>query len=317
MGELASGDAWTVGRLLTWTRQWLGERGVEESRLATELLLAHALGCAKIELYTRYESVPSESEMTTFRALVRQAGEHTPIAYLLGMKEFFSLEFEVSPAVLVPRPETETLVQAVIDHCRDGRLEQPTVLDVGTGSGCIAVALAKYVPDARVVATDISPEALEVAARNVSRHQVDEQVRLVEADWLTLPHEVLPEGGFDVIVSNPPYVSAAELDSLSRTVRDHEPHGALVADEEGLAAYRRLAEGVFALLAADGVVVVELGNGQGAAVAELFTASGQLAHQATRQDQARIDRVLTFSTVGSAETGAGSDSTDQTWKATG
>lgn len=276
---------WTVGRILQWTQQWFAQRNIEGGRLAAELLLARAMGCRKIELYTRYEEEPTEPQRTQFRELVRQAGEHTPIAYLLGEREFFSLTFKVTPAVLIPRPETETLVQRAIEICRSRPDHTWRVLDVGTGSGCIAVALAKYAPNVELVASDISAEALAVAADNVRGHEVADRVRLVEADMLAVPTEAVPEGGFDLVVSNPPYVTADDWQGLEPHVRDHEPRRALVADEgDGLDAYRRLAADAPGALQKGGRLLAEIGHGQHDAVRDIFTSTGKWSHADSHRD---------------------------------
>lgn len=268
-------DVWTVGRLLDWTTSWFAQRGIDEGRLSAELLLAHVLGCKKIDLYTRYDAEPSDGERAAFRELIRRAGDHTPIAYLLGTREFFSLVFEVTPAVLVPRPETEAVVQRTIELCRQSPDRRWDILDVGTGSGCIAIAIAHYAPNARVVAGDISAEAVEVARRNVSRHELDERVTVVEANGVALPAEVVPEGGFDVLVSNPPYISEAAWPMLPPNVRDHEPKLALALDgSDGLVMYRRFAEEAPAVLQPGGRLMTEIGHDQPDAVRAIFASTG-------------------------------------------
>lgn len=264
---------WTIGRLLEWTTKWFQDKQIEGGRLAAELLLARALGCKKIELYTRYEEEPKEEQRTAFRELVKQAGEHTPIAYLLGFREFFSLEFKVTPAVLIPRPETEALVERVIGLCRQAAEKTWRILDVGTGSGCIALAVAKYAKNANVVASDISEAALAVAGENIQKHQLGERVRTVPADLAQLPAEAIPEGGFDIIASNPPYISAQAYGQLPPNVRDHEPKTALVGPNgDGLVMYRRFAAEAPAILAAQGRLLVEIGHDQHEAVKGIFAA---------------------------------------------
>ncbi|MHC4443847.1 MAG: peptide chain release factor N(5)-glutamine methyltransferase [Planctomycetota bacterium] len=262
---------WTVGRLLEWTTEWFKQKNVEGGRLAVELLLARAMNCPKIELYTCYDHEPTEDQRADFRQLVQQAVEHTPIAYLLGSREFYSLDFVVSPEVLIPRPETEAVVQPVIEYCRQAPDRHWQVLDVGTGSGCIAVAIAYYAKNTSVVADDISADALTVAAQNVQRHQVTERVRLIRADGAVLPQEVIPQGGFDLIVSNPPYISKDQWPDLPPNVRDHEPRIALVLDDgDGLVMYRRLASQAPLVLKPGGRLLVEIGCNQQAAVREIF-----------------------------------------------
>ena len=283
MANAGESGPWTVGRLLQWTAGWFAEREVEGGRLAAELLLAKAMGCRKLDLYTRYESEPSPEQRLAFRELVRQAGEHTPVAYLLGTREFFSLEFEVTPAVLVPRPETEVIVQRMVQLCREQPERTWKILDLGTGSGCIAVAIAKYAPNAQLTASDVSAEALQVAARNVERHALGERIRLVEADWLELPGDALPEGGFDAICSNPPYISEAVFAGLPPNVRDHEPRLALSPGGDGLGMYRRLALDAPRVVAPGGRILAEMGYDQRDAVLGIFAAAGW-AHLGTHRD---------------------------------
>ena len=266
---------WTIGRLLQWTTQWFNDRQVEGGRLAAELLLARALGCRKIELYTRYENEPTDEQRTTFRELVRQAGEHTPIAYLLGTREFFSLEFTVNSAVLVPRPETEALAQRAIDLCKSEPSRTWNILDVGTGSGCVAIAIAKYAPNAALVANDISADALAVAAINTDRHGLNDRLQLVQADGIAVPAEIRPATGFDLIVSNPPYISEVDWRELPPNVRNHEPKIALTPPSgDGLEMYRRLATEAPAVLIAGGRLLAEIGHDQHSAVLDLFASTG-------------------------------------------
>lgn len=287
---------WTVGRLLEWTTRWFQDKGVEGGRLSAELLLARALNCKKIELYTRYEQEPTEEQRTAFRELVRQAGEHTPIAYLLGSREFFSLEFKVTPAVLIPRPETEALVEHVIGLCRQEPDRTWRILDVGTGSGCIAVSIAKYAKNTSIVASDVSAEALAVATENVEKHQVQDRVRTVQADAAALPPDALPEGGFDLVVSNPPYISEQVFAELPPHIRDHEPRSALVGPNgDGLVMYRRFAVEIPALLAPQGRLLVEVAHDQPEAVKDIFAAAEGWAFVAAHRNRNDpFDRVLEF-----------------------
>jgi len=286
---------WTVGRLLQWTQRYLGERGVDEPRLATEVLLSQSLGCAKIELYTRFDSIPPPDQLMVFREWVQAAAEHTPVAYLVGRKEFFSLEFAVTPVVLIPRPETEALVVRALHLLEDGDLEHPRFLDVGTGSGCIAVTLLKHAPSARAVATDISAEVLEVARRNAEAHGVTDRITFVRADRLGLSPEQVPEDGFDVIVSNPPYVTADEMATLPQTVRAHEPTVALSGGNDGLSFYRTFAGVDRGILRAGGSILVEIGYGRSERVLEIFARAGRFEHVGTWRDPGDPhDRVMEF-----------------------
>jgi release factor glutamine methyltransferase len=221
-----SDQPWTIGRLLSWTTEFLERHGAENPRLDAEVLLAAARGCRRIDLYVAFDEEPSEEVRTAFRELVRRRADGTPVAYLVGKREFYSLEFEVTPDVLIPRPETELLVVALLDYVKQrhsSSIQHPassiqTIADVGTGSGVLAVCAAKYVPTAHVTAIDISPAALAVARRNAERHGVAGQINFVESDLFA---NIPPDERFDAIVSNPPYVSTAEMPALPADVREH------------------------------------------------------------------------------------------------
>lgn len=266
-----TGGPWTVARLLAWTRRYLEERRVESPRLCAEILLAHAMQCRRLSLFTQHESEPGAEIRDAFRALVRQAGEGAPIAYLVGAKEFFALSFEVTPEVLIPRPETEVLVERAIHHVRARADATCRILDVGTGSGCIAVALARNLPAARIFASDISEAALSVARRNAAKHAVAERIEFRAGDLLT-PWD--GEEPFDVIVSNPPYVSRRDADALPRNVRDYEPAIALFGGDDGLETLGRLAADAGALLLPEGHLLVEIAWDQGPRVRTLLESVG-------------------------------------------
>jgi release factor glutamine methyltransferase len=260
---------WTIKSLLAWTTNYLNKKAIESPRLEAELLLAHALNCKRIELLVRYDESPEESVKAKYRELVKRRAEHWPTAYLIGQREFFLLPFVVSPAVLIPRPDTETLLMAALEALKG--VATPSVLDLGTGSGILAVSLAHKLPSATVTAVDISPEALAIARQNATRHGVAERVQFVQGDLFA----TVPDGAaFDVIVSNPPYVTTAEWETLAAEVKDHEPRLALDGGPDGLAFYRRIAVEAPARLKSTGAVVVEIGETQAEAVIALFTAAG-------------------------------------------
>jgi len=278
--------AWTMIRLLQWTTDHLARKGVDEARLASEVLLAHAAGCRRIDLYTRFDTILDEDRLDTFRSLVRRAATHEPVAHLVGQKEFFSLTFLVTCDTLIPRPETETVVECVVDHCMKTGQARPKLLDVGTGSGCLAITTLVQVPGATAVATDTSRAALAVARKNAQRHGVADQLTFLEADLLDLPGDFGAPGTFDLIMSNPPYVPAAEWHGLDPSVRDFEPHAALVSGEDGLSFYRAIAAKASSLLAPGGVIVVEVGDDRGPAVKDVMTGPGvELVHRATWKDR--------------------------------
>jgi release factor glutamine methyltransferase len=285
-----AGDAWTVGRLLSWTTDWLATRGSESPRLDAEVLLASVRGCPRIALYTAFDVPVGEAERARFRDLVKRRGDGEPVAYLVGSREFFSLPFAVTPAVLVPRPETEGLVVRVLDICRAGgdAGARPRVLDVGTGSGAVAVALAKHLPQAEIVAGDVSAAALAVARGNAARHGVADRVEFVECDLLDHPRLA---GPWDVIVSNPPYVREDEFDALPRDVRLHEPRTALVAGPTGVEVVGRLAAAAAERLAPGGWLVVEIGPAVVTAAAALLAEAG-LEPGPTLKDLAGLPRIV-------------------------
>jgi release factor glutamine methyltransferase len=260
-------DPWTVSRLLEWTRTFFQQHNVESPRLCAEILLAHAMGCERIELYTRHQSVPDQNVLARFRAAVKEAAAGRPIAHLTGTKEFFSLEFEITPDVLIPRPETEVLVERVIHLVRHGGDEIRSILDVGTGSGCIAVSLAKNLPHVALFACDVSEPAIEVARRNAQRHGVLDRIGIRLGD-LFEPWE--PRRCFDMIVSNPPYVAESEAADLPVNVRDFEPRVALFAGPDGLDVLRRLIGEAPRHLEPGGHLIAEMAYNQSAAVRSLL-----------------------------------------------
>jgi release factor glutamine methyltransferase len=293
--DTASQEEWTIRRLLAWTQAHFEAKWVDEPRLAAELLLAEALGCKRIELYLRYDQVPTPAQRSAYREMVRAAAEHKPIAHLTGHREFYSLDFIVTPDVLIPRPETELLVERALAYCREHPRERFHLLDVGTGSGCIAVTIAKRQPAVHAVGTDVSAAALAVAARNAERHGVKDRLRLIQADMLELPAEVVPEHGFDLILSNPPYVAQGERERLPENVRQYEPGVALFGGADGLQAYHRISRDVGRFLRPGGTLIVEVGYEQADAVQALLAAGGsRLALLGRYKDLGGIDRALQF-----------------------
>lgn len=280
---------WTIGRLLTWTTDYLKRRGADSPRLDAEVLLAHARRCQRIDLYARYGELPDESDLSSFRELVRRRAEGVPVAYLVGQREFFSLSFRVTPDVLIPRPETEHLVVALLDliQRRDGG-QACEVADVGTGSGIIAVCAARHAK-CRVTATDISAAALAVARENVERHDVADRVELLQGDLLSM----LPDTRqFDFVVSNPPYVAQGELASLAPDVREHEPHVALEAGRTGTDVIARLVPQAAKHLRPGGWLLLEISPMIASDVADLVASSGQFEAGSVQKDTAGLPRVF-------------------------
>ncbi|HUR52615.1 MAG TPA: peptide chain release factor N(5)-glutamine methyltransferase [Gemmataceae bacterium] len=286
MPDPAPPTVWTIKELLRWTIDFLTKKGFPSPRLDAEVLLAHVLKCKRIDLIANSDETPADADRTAFRELIKRRVDHWPVAYLVGSKEFYLLKFEVSPAVLIPRPETETLVLEADRLLKP--LAAPTVLDLCTGSGCIAVVLAHQRKAARVTAVDISPDALDVAKRNAATHTVADRVTFLSGDLFG----PVPATPFDLVVSNPPYVTPAELAALTPDVRDHEPRLALDGGPDGLAFYRRIATGVGPFLKPGGSVLVEIGHTQDEAVRALFAAQPELELGATIKDAMRLPRVV-------------------------
>ncbi len=260
---------WTIKALLAWTADHFAKKGLESPRLDAELLLAHVLACKRIDLIVRYDEQPNEAQRAAFRSLVQKRLERCPTAYLVGTREFYLLPFEVNAAVLIPRPDTETLVDVGIEFLK--KRPAPTVLDLGTGSGCVAVCLAHNVKAARVTAVDVSPDAVAVAERNAVRNGVADRIDFRVGNLFAA---VEPGTRFDLIVSNPPYIPPSEIETLMPEVKDHEPRLALDGGTDGLAFYRRLTAEACGWLKPGGLLTVEIGHTQGNAVRELFDAAG-------------------------------------------
>lgn len=267
----ATNDVWTVQRILQWTTGYLSEQGVESARLEAELLLAHARQCQRINLYTDLNVPLTDDERTRMRGYVKRRAQREPLAYITGSREFYGRDFFVGPGVLIPRPETETLIDVCLDLIPKDTPQQ--VCEVGFGSGCICTTLAKQRSQLRVLATDVSEEAMTFAHRNVVEHKVVDQVTLLPGDGFT------PLAAADVtqlhgIVSNPPYVREDELAGLEPEVARHEPSLALVSGADGLDLIRRLIPESASLLAPGGWMALELDPDQATAVAGMFGDSG-------------------------------------------
>lgn len=286
---------WTIGRLLTWTTDFLRERGADNPRLDAEVLLAYARECARIELYTAFDEPADEALRTKYRALVRERAGGAPVAYIVGSREFFSLPFEVTPDVLIPRPETEQLVVRGLDILKQMRDRneladgaQPQIADVGVGSGVLAVCLAKHMPGARVTAVDVSAAALEAARRNADRHGVASQIEFLESDVLSA---VADPSHFDLIVSNPPYVTTSELEQLDEGVKRFEPAVALDGGPEGTTVIARLIDQALQRLHEGGWLIFEISPTIAAAVERLMQSTPGLSPAPTLKDLADLPRV--------------------------
>lgn len=288
-------EDWTPLKLIQWTTGHFEKKNIPNPRLDAELLLAHVLQCPRIDLYTGYEKIVSEKDLATFKALIERRAKREPLQYMIGETEFWGLKIKVTPDVLIPRPETELLVEEALKNVgagfsRPGRENRaPTgiqILDIGTGSGCIAIALAKNLPDAKIVATDISREALAIARENAEVHGVADRIEFVLADiapWRAFQAE---DRKFDLILSNPPYIPTAEFPELQPEVRDFEPRKALDGGPEGLEVIDRILDEAPAFLKPKGHLLLEIGEGQGEKL--------RVKASHIRKDYSGIERVFVF-----------------------
>jgi release factor glutamine methyltransferase len=289
---------WTTRTVLAATRDLLAKRGIDEARLDAEHLLAHVLSVRRIDLFADHDRPLAEAELARYRALVmKRANERLPVAYLTGRREFYSLELEVTRDVLVPRPETELLVDVAIEALARRAKERPqaepaVVADLGTGSGAIAIALAKLAkpPVGRVFAVEKSEAAAEVARRNVARHELGDRIEVLIGEWFAPLRARSLEGKLALIASNPPYVGEGERAALAPEVLA-EPPGALFAGGDGLDAIRAICAEGADFLEPGGALAVEHGAAQGEAAREIARAAG-LAEISTRRDLAGHERVL-------------------------
>lgn len=259
-----------VLEILKLSADYLGKKEIDNARLNAELLLGHLLKLNRVQLYLNFERPLTPDELEQYRQLLRRRAAHEPIQYILGETEFFSLKFKLNQYTLIPRPETELLVERVIELCQDryGADKTISIFDIGTGCGNIAIALAKHLPNSRLIAVDIQPEAIKIAEQNALAHEVSDRIRFVQLDIFSDAWPVTEL--FDVIVSNPPYVSRHEFDQLPKEVKDFEPYIALDGGTDGLDFYRRIAQIALSLLSPVGFIAIEIGALQFEAVRELF-----------------------------------------------
>ncbi len=284
-------DPWTIGRLLTWTTDYLQQSGADSPRLDAEVLLAEARGCQRIELYTAFDAAADETTRTAFRELVRRRAEGMPVAYLVGRREFYSLSFRVTPDVLIPRPETEHVVVGLLDLAKSYPVStsQLHIADVGTGSGIIAVCAARHLAGCRVTAIDVSPAALAVAESNARQHEVLERIDLVQSDLLSAVGE---DVRFDFIASNPPYLSSEEIEALAPDVKQHEPHLALAAGSHGTQIIERLIPQAAEHLKPGGWLIMEISPMLQGTVEAMLTRDGRFQIAPTQKDLAGHARVV-------------------------
>lgn len=278
-------EVWRIDTILNWTRQYFGEKGVENPRLDAEVLLSHILGKDRLYLYVHFDQPLEATELAAFRAAVKKRAARLPIAYITGIKEFMGLDFQVTPAVLIPRPDTEILVEKALKILAEN--DSPKILDIGTGSGAICVSMLVNLPSAKAVTVDISPEAIAVAKGNAQKHEVAQRLTFCQGDLFN------PVQGqvFTAILSNPPYIPEADIAGLAPEVRQ-EPNLALVGGRDGLDFYRRIILEGRNYLAPGGFIAMEVGIGQAQQVADLAKKSGFFTVSEIVKDYGGIERVV-------------------------
>jgi release factor glutamine methyltransferase len=278
-------EVWTIQTILNWTRQYFLEKGVENPRLDAEVLLSHILQKERLYLYVHFDQPLEESELAAFRTAVKKRAARLPVAYITGSKEFMGLDFHVTPAVLIPRPDTEILVEAALH--RLATVENACFLDIGTGSGAICISMLANLPTAKGVTVDVSPEALNIAKGNAAKHQVAQRLTLCQGDLFA------PVKGqrFTAILSNPPYIPKGDIPGLTPEVRQ-EPNLALAGGEDGLDFYRRIVKEGKDYLADNGFIAMEVGIGQARLVAHMAEKTGYYKVSDIITDYGGIQRVV-------------------------
>lgn len=282
-------EIWTIKDVLAWSIGFLQKSGSESPRLDAELLLAEALECRRLDLYLEYSKPLEQSERNRYKDMIRRRAQGEPVAYITGRRDFFGLSFNVSPSTLIPRPETEHLIEQVLEATSRDKDKALRVLDIGTGTGCLAITLKHHRPSWTVEAWDISSDALMIAQSNAAKHNLEIEFRDVDA----LEPKVWGRDRqkFDIIVSNPPYIASNETDVMSPSAIKFEPHAALFAEKNGLAFYSTFAAHLPEILQANGKVFLEIGYRQRAEVSSLLEGAGWtdcLCHK----DLSGHDRVL-------------------------
>ncbi|MEN6412147.1 MAG: peptide chain release factor N(5)-glutamine methyltransferase [Veillonellales bacterium] len=276
---------WTIGSILTWTRQYFGEKGVDNPRLDAEVLLSHILDKDRLHLYVNFDQPLQPAELAAFRDAVKKRVMRIPVAYITGHKEFMGLDFTVAPAVLIPRPDTEILVETALNRLKGA--ESLRLLDMGIGSGAILISLLVKLPQAQGVGVDISQDALQVAEKNGEHLGVANRLELCRGD-LFAP---VADREFDAVLSNPPYIPDGDISQLTPEVR-REPRLALAGGNDGLDFYRRIIDQGGKLLSSGGFIALEVGVHQAGQVASLAAAGQELVVAAIVKDYAGIERVV-------------------------
>ncbi len=279
-------ESWTIKKVLDWTTDYFNKHKIETPHLEAEILLSHALHMDRIKLYIDFEKEIDKKGLETFKGFITRRVKGEPAAYIIGNKHFMSLNFNVTPDVLIPRPETELLIENAIELSKtfEGKI---TVLDIGTGSGIIAVSLAKFIDNIEVHATDSSGKALEVALSNAKKHEVENKIQFIETDLF--PEENLQ---CNIIISNPPYIKTANIKNLQPEIRDFEPYAALDGGPDGLDCYRKIAEKGASFLKEGGFLLLEVASDSANDVASLIQNALKPKNIRIKKDLNGLERVI-------------------------
>lgn len=285
---------WTILKLIEWTSDYFQKHDILNPRLDAELLLSHVLNKKRIDLYLAFDHEVSESNLATFKGYIQRRIKHEPLQYITGVQEFYGLSIKVTPDVLIPRPETELLVEHVLKLVTNHE-SQITILDLCTGSGCIVAALASQIPDAQLVGIDISEKALEIAKLNTENWK--KRIKLLHGDLFEplRAHDSTIAQSYDLITSNPPYVPEPQLVSLQPEIKDYEPKIALVAEDNGLAIIRKIINDATKYLKKGGRLVMEIGDGQAEEVKTIIASNGSYGEVTVIKDYSGIERIISVS----------------------
>lgn len=279
---------WRVIDVIEWTTEYFKKHGISSPRLDAELLLGYVMNKERLQLYLDFEEVVPKEHLAKYRELVKKRSQRVPVSYLINRKEFLSLDFYVDENVLIPRPETEVLVETILQDKSDSR----RLVDVGTGSGAIAISIAKTRTNWEIFAVDVSPEVIEIAMQNAQKHGVEENITFLQGNLFEPIDSSL---SFDWIVSNPPYIASDKFDDLMPEIREYEPRIALDGGEDGLDLIRSLIEGAPSFLVPEGKIAIEIGFDQGNAVRSLIESNPAYTECNIIQDYSGNERVVVAS----------------------
>jgi len=284
----------TIRNILRWAIDILKNSNIESPNINAEILLAHVLSCDRIWLHTNPDKIIDDGDIGKYKKLINKRADRVPLQYITGHVEFMSLDFIVDKHTLIPRPETEILVETVLNKIKDRAPSDKTItiVDIGTGCGNIAISLAANLQNAQVYASDISRETLAVAGTNVRRHRVTDRVHLLHGNLFESLDGHLSKGNADFVVSNPPYVSKADLNKLEPEIKDHEPLKALVGGKDGICFYKQIIREAPGWLKPEGFLILEVGETQAETITKLIETEGHFENIESTKDLQKIDRIV-------------------------